>query len=83
MPRGQDPFALGLCLDLQAACLARSARLPFAVGLLQQLDLLVGVYIEALRWQARNERAGEWLVGDGRVRVHLQVGPVVLELEVV
>ena len=82
-PRRQDPFALGLCLDLQAALFSRLACFPAALGLLQQLDLLVGVDVDALRRQTRDQWAGKRLVRDGGVRVHVELRPVVLELEVV
>lgn len=82
-PRRQDPFALRLRLHLEPACLTLGAGLSRAVGVLEQFDLLVGVCIEAVRREAREQRAREQLIGDGRGRVLDEVGPVVLMLEVV
>lgn len=77
-PGGQDPFTLGLCLDGEAAGCSSGA-----VGVLQQLHLLVWVDIEALGGEARDQRAGQGREGEGRVGVDAQLGPAVLVLEVV
>lgn len=79
-PGGQYPLALSVCLDVERVALA--CFFP-AVGLLEQLDLLVWVDIEALRRQTRQQRPRQRLVGDGGVRMQVQVCPVVLVLEVV
>jgi len=83
-PGGQYPFALRRCLDVQTAALCRRlVRLPLAVRLLQQLDLLVGVDVDALRREARHQWARQGLVRERGMRVHVQIGPLVLVLEVV
>lgn len=82
-PGGQDPFTLGVGLDLKSSRLTGCASLSLAVGLLEQLDLLVGVDVEAAGREARDERTGQRVVCDGRVRVKAQGSPVVLVLEIV
>jgi hypothetical protein len=79
----QYPLALRLRLHVQPASLAVLARLSRAVGVLEQLDLLVGVGVKAVRRQAREQRARQQGVGDGRGRVLFEVRPVVLVVEVV
>jgi hypothetical protein len=85
--RGQHPLALRLCFDVEASvvggglCCLRS--LALAVCSLEQLDLLVGVYVEAVWRQARDKRAWQRRIGEGRVGVDAEGGPVVLVLEVV
>jgi hypothetical protein len=83
-PGGQDPFALGLCRDMQAAGLSGGfGGSPLAVGVLEQLDLLVGVDVDALRRQARHQRPRQGRARERGMGVHVQGGPVVLVGEVV
>lgn len=76
---GQNPLALRLGLDLEGGV----GRLPRAGSLFQQLDLLVGVDVKAVRGQAGEQRAGEQVIGEGRAQVGVEGGPGVLVGEVV
>ena len=82
-PRGQNPLAFRLGLDLERACVALFSRLARAIRVFEKLDLLVGVDVQALRGQAREQRAGEEGACERGVGVDVEVGPVVLVLKVV